>query len=392
MSTIGITRLTKRFGGVVALDEVDVDVADGEFLTVLGPSGSGKSTLLLTVAGFEDPTSGQIHIDGRDVTAVPAHRRQIGLTFQSYALFPHMSVQANVEFPLRVRGIPRSQRRQRVEGALDLVRLRGLEDRRPHELSGGQQQRVALARAFVFEPDLLLLDEPLAALDRQLRQTVQVELGELQRSLGLTTIAVTHDQEEALTMSDRILVLDRGRVQQHGPPEEVYRKPGSTFVASFLGTANLFTGTVQRGADDWVLQWQDGQRELPVGGPGRDGPVTAMLRPEQIRLLAPEHGQRGGASASGRERRGELAGEIQTVVYLGVTTRYRVRTETGFVVEVTEPGTRRFAVSDRVVLNWRPEDVWLIPSAPAAVVPDVGPVATEAESRPTVGLLNGAST
>jgi len=392
VSTIGITRLTKRFGGVVALDEVDVDVADGEFLTVLGPSGSGKSTLLLTVAGFEDPTSGQIHIDGRDVTAVPAHRRQIGLTFQSYALFPHMSVQANVEFPLRVRGIPRSQRRQRVEGALDLVRLRGLEDRRPHELSGGQQQRVALARAFVFEPDLLLLDEPLAALDRQLRQTVQVELGELQRSLGLTTIAVTHDQEEALTMSDRILVLDRGRVQQHGPPEEVYRKPGSTFVASFLGTANLFTGTVQRAADDWVLQWQDGQRELPVGGPGRDGPVTAMLRPEQIRLLAPEHGQRGDASPSGRERRGELAGGIQTVVYLGVTTRYRVRTETGFVVEVTEPGTRRFAVSDRVVLSWRPEDVWLIPAAPAAVVPDVGPAAAEAESRPTVGLLNGAST
>ena len=391
MSRISITGLTKRFGDVGALDEVDVDVADGEFLTVLGPSGSGKSTMLLTVAGFEEPTSGRILVDGTDVTAVPAHRRQIGLTFQSYALFPHMSVLANVEFPLRVRGVGRSQRRQRVEQALELVRLRGLENRRPSELSGGQQQRVALARAFVFEPDLLLLDEPLAALDRQLRQTVQVELGELQRRLGLTTIAVTHDQEEALTMSDRILVLDQGRVQQHGPPEEVYRRPASTFVASFLGTANLFSGVVGSVDGLLVLNWTDGRAAMPIAGPVRTGPATAMLRPEQLQLVAPEHRESPGPGT----RRGELPGEVQTVVYLGVATRYRVRVASGAVLEVTEPGTKRFAAGDQVIAGWRPDDVWLIPAPPAEAVrvPDPEPQreSPPQELHPPVGLVNGAT-
>lgn len=380
MSTISISLLTKQFGDFVALDAVSLDVADGEFLTVLGPSGSGKTTMLLTIAGFEQPTSGSIRIDDADVTNMPAHRRQVGLTFQSYALFPHMSVRGNVEFPLRVRGISRKDREEQVARALDLVRLRGFERRRPQELSGGQQQRVALARAFVFEPDLLLLDEPLAALDRQLRQTVQVELGELQRSLGLTTIAVTHDQEEALTMSDRILVLDRGQLQQHGPPEDVYRRPCNSFVASFLGTANLFAGTVGRHDGAQVLRWDEGRVDLPIDCPQPEAPVVAMLRPEQIQITAP--GQRNG-----------LTGEVQTAVYLGTATRYRVRTATGCLIEVTEPGVRRFSVSEHVVLTWQPADMWVLPEATTGS----SEASTAAQPPPQPrhpqldGLVNGAT-
>jgi spermidine/putrescine ABC transporter ATP-binding subunit len=360
MSVIRVERLCKRFGEVVALDRVDLCVDDGEFLTVLGPSGSGKTTMLLSIAGFETPSEGAILIDGHDVTHRPPHRRRVGLTFQSYALFPHMTVAENVGFPLRVRGCERDERSRRVGEALRLVRLEGFDDRRPHELSGGQQQRVALARAFVFEPDILLLDEPLAALDRQLRQTVQVELGELQRSLGVTTIAVTHDQEEALTMSDRILVLDEGRVQQHGPPEQVYRQPANRFVASFLGTANLFEGHLERnGVGDRVV-WTANGAALPVEGRGAaaGAVVCAMVRPEQIRLAAPRHDAHGHAPC--------LPGRVRTAVYLGASTRYRVEVGAPSLVEVTEAGSaRRFRPGEHVSLTWDPADTWLLPDTGA---------------------------
>jgi putative spermidine/putrescine transport system ATP-binding protein len=374
MSSITVRGLTKHFGSVVALDDVDVDVEDGEFLTVLGPSGSGKTTMLLTVAGFEAPTAGTLRIDGRDVTHVPAHRRRVGLMFQSYALFPHMSVEDNVGFPLRVRNIAKKARRERIREALRLVRLDGYERRRPHELSGGQQQRVALARAFVFQPDILLLDEPLAALDRQLRQAVQVELSELQRSLGVTTVAVTHDQEEALTMSDRILVLNEGQVQQHGAPDEVYRQPANRFVASFLGTANLFDGHVERRDSDHVLVWKVNRLELPIPETvGHDREVAAMLRPEHLRLSQ-------ALAESG------LRGEVRASVYLGSTTRYRVRVDGDQVLEATEPGNRRFSVGDSVRISWDPDDVWILPDDTAAQhTPQEA--ATEPDS-----IVNGATT
>ncbi len=231
--------MSKHYGTVAAADQVDLAVAQGEFVTILGPSGSGKTTLLSLIAGLNRPTAGRIFIGGRDVTDAPAQERNIGLVFQSYALFPHMTVLENVLFPLGVRRINGAAARSQALEALKLVRLDGLQDRRPSQLSGGQQQRVALARAIVFKPDILLLDEPLGALDRKLREELQVELKQLQRTLGVTTILVTHDQEEALSLSDRIMVLDKGRTQQVAAPAEAYLRPANRFVAEFLGIANF---------------------------------------------------------------------------------------------------------------------------------------------------------
>jgi putative spermidine/putrescine transport system ATP-binding protein len=257
MSDIRLEGVSKRYGAVAAADEVDLSVAQGEFVTILGPSGSGKTTLLSLIAGLNRPTAGRIFIGGRDVTDAPAQQRNIGLVFQSYALFPHMTVLENILFPLGVRKIGGAAARSQALDALKLVRLDGLEDRRPSQLSGGQQQRVALARAVVFKPDILLLDEPLGALDRKLREELQVELKQLQRTLGVTTILVTHDQEEALSLSDRIMVLDKGRTQQVAAPAEAYLRPANRFVAEFLGIANFVDlvgggiGLVRPSAYDW---------------------------------------------------------------------------------------------------------------------------------------------
>jgi spermidine/putrescine ABC transporter ATP-binding subunit len=332
----------------VALDDVSLTVEDGEFLTILGPSGSGKTTMLLAIAGFEPPTSGSISFDDRDVTGLPAHKRKVGLTFQSYALFPHMCAYKNIAFPLRVRNVPRSEANRMVQDALRIVRLEGYGDRRPSELSGGQQQRVALARAFVFKPDTLLLDEPLAALDRQLRQTVQVELKELQRSLGITTIAVTHDQEEALTMSDRIMVLHEGRVHQHGAPREVYDHPNTRFVAGFLGTANIFDGIVGVSDEQRSMQCVGLTSRLPVP---RDAPIgrqTVMVRPEHVRILS-------ATSDLG------IRGVVMTSVYLGSSARYRVMIEGDRIIEILEPSRCRVNAGDSVRIHWASEDTWIIP-------------------------------
>ena len=346
LSSIHLKGVSRHYGAFAAVDDVSLDVEQGEFVTILGPSGSGKTTVLTMIAGLNQLTGGSIHIGGRDVTALPAAQRNIGLVFQSYALFPHMTVFDNVAFPLSVRGVGAAETRRRVEEALARVRLDGFARRKPSQLSGGQQQRVALARAIVFQPDILLLDEPLGALDRKLREEVQVELRRLQRSLGITTILVTHDQEEALSLSDRIVVLDHGKVQQIAPPQDAYLRPSNRFVADFLGTANVFEGRV--GADGRSIA-VDGGIVIPCGASGRaaGAQVTAILRPERL-ILAP-------AGAGGT-----LPATITESVYLGQSVRYHVETPAGPMIAVAPGGSEGFAPGTSVSATWQPADVWIV--------------------------------
>jgi ABC-type Fe3+/spermidine/putrescine transport system ATPase subunit len=366
LSAITLEGVTKRFGPVVAVDGLSLAVAQGELVTVLGPSGSGKSTVLNLIAGLTEPSEGRIRIGGRDVTWLPPARRNVGLVFQSYALFPTMSVRENVAFPLRVRGLPSPEVGRRVAEALRLVRLTGLEARRPGQLSGGQQQRVALARAFVFQPEILLLDEPLAALDRKLREEVRVELRHLQRTLGITTLLVTHDQEEALSLSDRLVVLDGGRVQQAGPPDETYRRPLTRFVAGFLGTANFLDGVLERDGARWAIRLPGGVR-APCG-PGDAAPgtrVCGLVRPERVRL--------GPGGQAG------VAGTVTDAIYLGQAVRYHVGVAGGpELVAVAADRAVGHPPGSAVTLSWMPEDVWLIPEGPAGA----GPRAAEREAAP----------
>ncbi len=285
------------YGTTRVLEDVSLSVRKGEFFAFLGPSGSGKTTLLRLIAGFGTPDRGRILIGGRDMTRTPPWSRNVGLVFQSYALWPHMTVGQNVAFGLERRRIPRAERERRVKAALDLVGLVHLVDRRPAQLSGGQQQRVAIARTLAIEPEVLLLDEPLSNLDAALRAGVRQELVELQRRLGLTTILVTHDQEEANAAADRMAVLDGGRVLQVGPPAELYDRPANRFVAGFLGTANLIEGEVADGA------FRIGTATLPLAAPSRPGRATLALRPQGIRLL-----REGGGALQARVRRAEFLG------------------------------------------------------------------------------------
>src|SRR3982751_4081363 len=244
MGAVRVKGLSKHFGEVRAVDDLDLEITDGEFFSMLGPSGSGKTTVLRLVAGFERPTAGRVLLGDEDVTDLPPHRRDVNTVFQDYALFPHMDVLTNVEYGLRVKGVDRKERRRRAEEALGSVRPEGFGKRRPTQLSGGQRQRVALARALVNRPKVLLLDEPLGALDLKLRREMQLELKQIQRDVGITFVFVTHDQDEALTMSDRIAVFNDGRIEQVGTPEQVYEQPSTPFVAGFVGTSNLLTGDV----------------------------------------------------------------------------------------------------------------------------------------------------
>ena len=298
----------KRYGDVVAVAGIDLDVRDGEFFSLLGPSGSGKTTTLRMIAGFEQPTVGRIELHGRDVTGVPPFDRDVNTVFQDYALFPHLSVGDNVAYGLMVRKVPRNERTARVTDALRMVRLDGYEGRKPAQLSGGQRQRVALARALVNRPRVLLLDEPLGALDLKLREEMQIELKAIQQQVGITFIYVTHDQEEALTMSDRLAVFNAGRIEQLGSPADVYERPATRFVAGFVGTSNLLTAEVAR----TIL--------------GRTGTFT--IRPEKIRLAAAD-------AAPGPDEASAL-GHIASVVYLGPDTRYIVELEAGGRLVVTE--------------------------------------------------------
>ena len=303
-----VRRLTKAFGGTRVVNDVSFSVDGGAFLTLLGPSGSGKTTTLRMIAGFEEPTEGDILIGGASITDRPPYRRNIGVVFQQYALFPHLTVFQNVAYPLEMRRTSKAEIAQRVRRALGLVRLDGFADRYPRQLSGGQQQRVALARAIVFEPPVLLMDEPLGALDKRLREDMQVEVRHLQRELGITTVSVTHDQVEALVMSDVIAVLDGGRLQQLGPPLEVYRRPANQFVADFIGESNLLSGTL---GDDAIFTSAKGLRiRTSAGTPGA---AHLVVRPESVRL---------GAGAEGRANRYQA--EVLELLYVGDLVKYRL--------------------------------------------------------------------
>ena len=284
MTNLTISNLSKSFGAFAALSDVSIDIPHGKFVCLLGPSGCGKTTLLRLIAGLEQPNSGSIVVDGQDLTDIPAHRRQFGMVFQSLALFPHLNVADNIAYPLAIRGVPRVERRRRSDELLDLVRLKGYGDRSVHKLSGGQRQRVAIARGLAVNPRIFLLDEPLSALDVNLREHMQIELRQLQQQLGVTTIVVTHDQKEALTMSDIVIVLDQGKVQQIGPPLDLYRRPTNAFVASFIGTNNLLPCSVENGRE-LVVQ---GQRLLlsPEDRIDATPGDTAVLsvRPEDVLL------------------------------------------------------------------------------------------------------------
>jgi putative spermidine/putrescine transport system ATP-binding protein len=292
-AALRIQGVRKSYGHVVAVAGVDLTVEEGEFFTLLGPSGSGKTTLLRLIAGFERPDAGRIELGGRDVTSTPPYLRDTNTVFQDYALFPHMSVADNIGYGLRVKGVSKAAREKRVQRALEMVRLEGLGQRRPNQLSGGQRQRVALARAVVNEPEVLLLDEPLGALDLKLRQEMQIELKQIQKDVGITFVYVTHDQEEALTMSDRLAVMSNGQIEQIGAPVDVYERPATEFVAGFIGISNVIT---------------------------RDG-VRFVVRPEKIRMLAEGEAAEPGMTVE--------PGKVEQVIYVGMTTRYVVHLDRG---------------------------------------------------------------
>ena len=327
---IRLTSLRKTYGDVVAVDSVDLEVAQGEFFTMLGPSGSGKTTTLRMIAGFEEPDAGAVELAGEDVTSVPPYDRSVNTVFQDYALFPHMSVADNVEYGMRVAGIDSSERARRRDEALEMVRLGDYGDRKPSELSGGQRQRVALARSIVNRPKVLLLDEPLGALDLKLREQMQVELKQIQTEVGITFIYVTHDQEEALTMSDRVAVFNEGRIEQVGPPAEVYERPENDFVSGFVGTSNALE--------------RDGKR--------------FTVRPEKVRLLG---------SSDSRDGLQIERGRIVDVSYAGMITRYTVELEAGgqlLVVRQNLEETSAEALGGQgreTEVGWRPEHTVAVP-------------------------------
>ncbi|MDP1750344.1 MAG: ABC transporter ATP-binding protein [Reyranella sp.] len=331
--------MAKRFGEVAALDGVSLQVAPGELLTILGPSGSGKTTLLKVVAGFERPDAGSVKIDGMEITALPPARRDIGMVFQNYALFPHLTVERNVAFPLEMRNVGKLEIARRAAEALALVELAGYEQRLPRQLSGGQQQRVALARAIVFNPRLLLLDEPFGALDRKLRETMQLEVRRLQRRLGLTTIFITHDQEEALVLSDRIAVMNKGTIQQIATTTEIYERPANDFVADFVGESNIFHGTVSTPGTVTL----DGGRMLKVNSDRPAGTkVGVLMRPERF----------------GTEGTNLFTGEVIESVYLGTSFKLRLACEGGLELLVRQPARGTLpAPGARVAVGIEPEAI-----------------------------------
>jgi putrescine transport system ATP-binding protein len=350
-----LENISKQFGAFTAVDQLSLDIYQGEFFALLGPSGCGKTTLLRSIAGFEQPSSGRILLDGVDLAPVPPHRRPVNMMFQSYALFPHLTVEANVAFGLKQEGLPKAEIATRVADILALVKLETFGRRKPHELSGGQRQRVALARSLVKRPRVLLLDEPMAALDKKLRGETQFELMDLQRQLELTFIIVTHDQSEAMTVADRIAVMDRGRLMQVAPPAEIYENPNSRWVADFIGTVNLFEGRV-------------GDREDTVEGtalgPLRVGAkidaephatVWVAVRPEKIRLS-----QRQAGSGQARAADNSIAATVVDIGYLGDLSIYRLRCETGAPLQAAMANTGSVAArgigwNDKVWASFAPE-------------------------------------
>jgi putrescine transport system ATP-binding protein len=349
MPHLVVDRVTKRFGDVAAVDDVSLAVGSGEFFALLGPSGCGKTTLLRLLAGFEAPDAGRILIDGVDMTGVPPYARPVNMMFQSYALFPHMSVAQNVGFGLRQERLAGAAIRARVAAMLELVQMAELADRKPHQLSGGQKQRVALARALVKQPKLLLLDEPLAALDRKLREQTQFELVRIQERVGVTFIIVTHDQAEAMTMASRIAVMHAGRLRQIGAPGEVYESPNSRFVADFIGAVNLLSGRLREVAGDHLIFDSPEVGTLRVAGapPPAGATMAIALRPEKILLCRPP------APASANQH----DGIVREIAYLGGLSVYRIELPSGAILRASMPNTARlagasFARGERVLLTW----------------------------------------
>ena len=348
-TSVHLNNVVKRFGAFTAVDRVSLEIHAGEFLTLLGPSGSGKTTILNMIAGFETPTTGTIRIGNRRVENISPDQRNVGMVFQNYALFPHMTVAQNVAFPLRMRGLSHREIESRVLRALELVRLPEQAEKHPSQLSGGQQQRVALARAIVYQPTVLLMDEPLGALDRRLREIVQLELIELHRSVEITILYVTHDQEEALTLSDRVAVLNSGRILQVGTPGEIYDHPADAFVADFVGDSTILSGKVQKvSASLCSIEIGDGlsvkgraTSGVTVGGEGR-----LIVRPEKVILTTegPDH---------------TPSGIIVHALYLGDSTRYRVQLDGGpslLVCAYNRSDQPLYRIGERVFVTWQPED------------------------------------
>jgi spermidine/putrescine transport system ATP-binding protein len=355
---IRLSGVSKRFGDVRAVDDVSLEIRSGEFFSLLGPSGCGKTTTLRMLGGFELPTSGRIELRGVDVTNAPPDKRPVNMVFQNYALFPHLNVHDNVAFGLRRHKVKEAEVKLRVAEALTLVHLEGYGRRKTHELSGGQQQRIALARALVNRPQVLLLDEPLGALDLKLRKSLQLELKRIQVEVGITFVYVTHDQEEALTMSDRIAVMQQGRVEQLGLPEELYDHPKTRFVADFMGTTNLLKGSVESIADGVAavrLEGGEACRATASDGMRSGYAIEISVRPEAVTIGAPGTG--GGASIQGR---------VEQSAFLGAGVQYQVRSQGGSLMSVIAPKSGpRFVAGDDVEIAWAPRDALVVGARPA---------------------------
>ncbi|MBP6345007.1 MAG: ABC transporter ATP-binding protein [Neisseriaceae bacterium] len=349
---IRFDKVSKFYGDQCIIEDLSLDVHKGEFISLLGPSGSGKTTILMLLAGFEAVSAGSVLLNGQVLNDIPAYKRNIGVVFQNYALFPHMSIADNIAFPLRMRGVAKSVIQEKVHKVLDMVKLLALKDRKPAQLSGGQQQRVALARALVFEPEVVLMDEPLGALDKQLREQMQLDIRELHRQLGLTIVFVTHDQEEALTMSDRIAVFNKGQIEQIATPREIYDCPQTQFVAEFIGATNLIRGVIDR--------FEQGQSVVSIGGgknivvPQQEGmqvgqEVLLSVRPERITL---------GHEANGADN--HFHAKVRDSVYLGNHLRVQLAAEDLGLIVKSNRSSVEWAVNTPVVASFASKDCWVV--------------------------------
>jgi putative spermidine/putrescine transport system ATP-binding protein len=358
-ASITLRRLTKRYGDVTAVDGIDLEAQPGEFLTLLGPSGSGKTTTLNMIAGFETVTEGDLLIDGAPVQSLPPYKRNIGMVFQHYALFPHMSVSDNVAYPLKQRKVPKGKRRELVDVALDTVGLSGLGHRMPRQLSGGQQQRVALARAMVYSPRVLLMDEPLGALDKKLRDSLQLEIKRIHAELGTTFVYVTHDQDEALVLSDRIAVFNDGHIEQVGTAQDLYDRPESVFVAQFLGESALFHGTAAPTGSGCGLSGSEGLLRAGRGALPEGSPATLVVRPERLRVLLRSTDRPSGNAVPGR---------VTQEIYLGNSRKLLVQLADGGSIPVRESSGSGSActIDDDVWVTFRDEDAAVLAAAPTA--------------------------
>ncbi len=386
MPAVRLVDVTKQFGDVVAVDRINLEVEDGEFFSLLGPSGCGKTTTLRMIGGFEQPTSGLIELQGRDVTWLPPYKRNVNTVFQSYALFPHLTIFENVAFGLRRRGVRDSEVKSRVAEMLSLVELPGYEQRKPNQISGGQAQRVALARALINRPAVLLLDEPLGALDLKLRKQMQVELKRIQQEVGITFIYVTHDQEEAMTMSDRIAVMNLGHYEQLGDPESLYERPTTRFVAGFLGVSNLIPATLAGTDGDYAIGRTDAGLTVRVPRALTNGHerIAVGVRPEKIRLQEP--------SADVNASLNRVPGTIRDASYMGVSTQYIVESPGGTLLTVYEQNVERatraelWTPGEEVVMTWLPDHTFVIDDGAAQPAPSPPPVG-RADEEPAAATV-----